>query len=244
MKPLAIFVSLFILAAIFVSCNSNSVGPPSDKYITGIVRDSAGNPVAGAFLNISYRLRDQQTGGTIGGELDGPNPDTSNFTELLTLDVQVRSHAHVILENYVHQYIKTMFDDTVEAGVNEIQFTNKDSLGRTLYTDMYYCQVTLVPLDTLQQPVTLTDKVLLLIPQHLSKNPSPFLTTDGQGRFAIPLSRLPIKDTLFFLRTGTPDTLLFEDTHLLYAFTTTRYGSTDVSTANPVAYTITMTDAK
>lgn len=244
MKLSVTFISLLILAGIIVSCSSNTVGPSTEKSITGIVRDSAGNPVAGAFLNISYRLRDQQTGQTIGGELDGPNPDTSNITELLTFDVQVKSHAHVMLENYVHQYIKTILDDTVEAGVHVIQFTDKDSLGRTLYTDMYYCQVTLVPLDTLQPPVTLFDKVFLLILQHLSKNPSPFLKTDDQGRFAIPLPRLPIKDTLLYSRNGSPDTLLFEDTHRLYAFTTTRYGSTDVSTSNLIDHTITLTNAK
>jgi|GEM_PF-5883027 len=244
MKQSATSVFLFIMAATIVSCSSNTVGPPSEKYITGIVRNSAGNPVAGAFLNIGYRLRDQQTGGTIGGELNGPSPDTSHVTYMLGFDVRVTSHAHVMLENYVHQYIKTLFDDMVEAGENEIPFTLKDSLGRTLYSDMYSYEVTLVPLDTLQQAVTLTYNFFLLIPQHLSKNPSPFFTTDGQGRFAIPLSRLPVKDTLFFLTTGPPDTLLFEDTHRLYAFTTSWYGSTDVSTSNLIDHTITLTNSK
>ncbi|MGA2622511.1 MAG: hypothetical protein ABSF91_01535 [Bacteroidota bacterium] len=244
MKPTATFIFLFILAAIFASCNSNSVGPPSEKYITGIVRDSAGNPVAGAFLNIGYRLRDEQTGGTIGGELNGPSPDTSYVTVRLGFEVQVKSHAHVVIENYIHQYIKTISDDTVEAGMYEIQFTIKDSLGRTLYSDMYFYQVTLVPLDNPQHAVTFTNKFFLLIPQHLSKNPSPFLRTDDQGRFAIPLSRLPVEDTLFASTNGSPDTLLFEDTHRLYAFTTTRYGSTDVSTSNLVDHTIILTNAK
>ena len=241
MKLVIILIADIILALLALNCKSDSTGPSQEKYVTGIVKETSGNPVANAFLNISYRLKNKRTGEIIGGELNGQNPDSANVLTSIVFIAQTTSHAHVTLENYLHEYIKTLFDGTVDEGMNEIFFDVKDSLGRTLYSDMYFCGIILTPLDTLSSVTPLTQNIFLLILQHLSKNPSPFAKTDHNGRFTIPLSRLPINEMILYSPNGITDTLLFEDNHLLYAFTTTRYGSTDVSISNLIDHTIILT---
>jgi hypothetical protein len=233
-----------VIILVMGGCKSETVAPPSGNYnITGTVRDRGGIPMANAFLNFSYRLKNKQTGQIIGGDFNGTNPDSTTIA--VSIGVPSTSHAHVTLENYLHVYIKTLADDTIEAGVNEITFKAKDSLGRALYSDMYFVRTALTPVDT---PVTVTDvkKVFLNILQHLSANPSPFAQTDGNGIFSIPLSRLPLQESMIFQTSpnGPVDTLIFDNIQTLYAFTSTKFGSTDILASNLNGYTIALTSQK
>jgi hypothetical protein len=226
---LSILITCFLL-----SCKSDAVGPLSGTYITGIVKDAAGILVPNAYLNFIFYLRNKRTNEIIGGV--PPNPDSTSHTMMVEFDIPRRGLVNVVMRNYLHEYIKTVLHDTLDEGTNAIEFPVKDVNGRTLYSDLYLFE------SALSDSPLQTQKILLDQSLHLAPNPAVYAQTDNNGRFLIPLMRLPFKE--IFPYTVTNDTLIFDNRQTLYAFTTTRYGKVEMSLSAPADITIILNKLK
>ena len=110
--------------------------------------------------------------------------------------------------------------------------------GRTLYSDLFLFEITLND-SPLQTQKTLSDQSL-----HLASDPAVYAQTDNNGRFVIPLMRLPFKEIFSRVTDTTTDTFAFDDQQALYAFIATRYGKVKMSTTIPADLTITLDKSK
>jgi hypothetical protein len=155
-------------------------------------------------------------------EFDVPHPG------LLRVDVQ----------NYIHHFVRTVAAESVAAGIQVVTWDGKDSQGRDLYTDCFWVIATLdgAPLRTV--------KLLMVKYQYDDPNPARFAVTNGMGRFSIPYSRLPLKET--FLQTDYSDFSQYETrigpTDEIYAFTPTLHGHASVTYSNPHELTIILSE--
>ena len=215
-KTISIILLFIVLAFILVSCNIFD-SEPNEKYISGVVKDSSGNPVTNAFLNFNFIFN---TGVDTPTTLTGVNV-------AIGFSLQTKSKVKIILNNYLHQHLKTVIDDSLEEGSHGIviEFTNDN--GKDIYSDVFYYSI------FINGNKTKEEKTYKSIAQHLSTNPLPFVKTDLHGKFSTPLSRFPYKET--FLRTFGDDsiTIRFSDTQFITAFTNERFGRTSFSLSHP-----------
>jgi hypothetical protein len=224
-------VIIFAIAIIQFSCKSDTVGPQG-TYLTGIVKDSLGNPVPYAYLNFNFRY---QVTGFPGVVVDTPSALGQGIAVSLGFTLSQPEKVRVVVRNFIQQYIATVYDDTSFAGTSEIDVNLngwKDSAGKDLYSDVYRIVATVH--DTVITPEV---EVPISRAQHLSTNPRPFLRTDDQGKFAISMSRLPFGET-------TASGLRIDNTQYLTAFNSQRFGRTLVSANNASFITIVLDRTK
>lgn len=230
MKLLISIIACAAAALGILSCNSDTVGPPAEKAITGVVTDSAGRPVPGALLNMFYLVAYRPLG----------KPAVPLPTTVFEFDVPHPGVLRVSIENYTHDTIRILHADTVAAGWNLVEWDFTDNRGRSMYSDVY--SVT----GTLDDSLLRVFKVFAVVEQQYSENPAPFALTDRFGRFSIPLSRLPVNevftrwdyngDSLGTFRIGPKD--------LLVAFTPGFYGYDTVDYSHLRDLTIKLTHSK
>lgn len=211
-------------------CSSDPNGVPPEKYITGTMKNSRGEIVANAYLNMFYSSvvpSFPKAAKTL--------PSTS-----IAIDIPHPGFLRIDVENYIHEFIRNLIADSVDAGVQEVTWDSRDAQGRDLYSDCYWVIATL---DGTPYP---TKKMLLVKYQYDDPNPAPFAMTNGIGRFSIPYSRLPLKEK--FVQTDYSNGGMYEimigPTDQIYAFTSNEYGVSSVTYSNPHELTIVLSQKK
>lgn len=230
---------LFLLLAIFLglSCRSNPTGPAEEPAVFGVVRDTSGNPVPGANLNFVFRFRS-----IITNQVYADTPTGAGVSTLIRFSTPSRAFINFSIDNYVGNPITTLVSDTLNPGNYEIQWNGKDDQQRDVYSDCYFLK-----LSANNSPPQ-KNKMVFVTAQHLSMNPAPYVQTDNNGRFTIPLSRLPVNE--IFIRTinePTPvDSIKLDDVQTLYAFKGNTYGHATISLSDRretnIALNVTRTD--
>ena len=235
MKSPMMWLSILIISCIVISCKSDSTGPSQEQFISGIVKDSIGNPVPNAYLNFNFRFRQSGYSGIV---VDTPVTLNQGYSAELGFDLPERTKVKVVLRNYVRHNVVTLVDDTLDTGSWSIDLNLngwKDNSGRDLYSDIYR------GVATIGDSVIVPEAIINLSrAQHLSNNPLPYAQTDEKGRFSIPLPRLPFRETFSFPH----DTLRYENEQYLTAFTATKFGRTLISISDPSEATIYLTRSK
>jgi hypothetical protein len=220
-NPARYFLWLFILVGL--SCRTHTSGPSGESVIFGVIRDSLGSPVSSAYLNFVFRFRS-----IITNQVYADTPTGAGVTAVIRFEIPSRAFINFSIENYIGNPIRTLVSDTLQPGTYVIQWDGKDEQQRDAYTDCYYLKRTVnsYPLEK--------SKMVLVTAQHLSSNPAPYVQTDNNGRFTIPLSRLPVNE--IFIRTindPTPvDSVKLDDIQTLFAFKGNSYGSSTISLAD------------
>jgi len=237
MKAILVVAIQLFLALLILSCKSDTVGPGSEKFITGIVRDTLGRPVPNAYLNFNFRYRLSAYPGVV---VDTPTVIGVGPHSLYQFDVPIRSFVSMVKENYLHQHIKTLINDTLERGAWDVEFigdtnVDRDEAGRDIYSDVYFIKL------SIGSSVPTEWKFVQSTAQHLSSNPLPYAQTDWFGNFAIPFSRLPFKEIFF---ASPNDTGTFDDQQILTAFTQSSFGRSNVSISNPQLVRIVLNRSK
>jgi hypothetical protein len=214
-KHLLLIASISFL---LLSCKSDPTDPVKADSVTGVVKDVNGNPVAGAFLNFSFKLTSPTSALQKRDEVLVPPSTTIRF------EIPGRRRVKLLIENYVHQPIKVLVDDTLNAGTYSNAWNGTNSEGKVVYSDCYFYKLWLD--DSLT-----TGKMLLIADQHLMGNPLAYALTDNVGRFSIPLSRIPVSET-FTLRNASGTIIgsaKLDALQELVAFTPTYFGVATVS---------------
>lgn len=226
MKQFIRWVYVVSLPWLIAGCKSDSVGPSQGSYVSGIVRDSVGNPAAGAYLNFLYDIAPHSL----------RKPGSTMPTTTIEFQLPRSGILRISIANYLHVVVRTLPADTVEPGINAVQWDFKDDQGRSLYSDVYFIT------GMLDDSLLGVRRMLAVVDQHNVTNPAPFATTDWAGRFMIPLSRLPLNEV--FTRTDfdgdSIGTFTIGSKQLLYAFTQTRYGLDTVEFSSLRELTITL----
>lgn len=170
-------------------------------------------------MNFKFKLTSPVSVLPKGDDVLSPPPSTT-----IRFQIPVRRRVKLLIENYVHQPISILVDDTLNAGVYSIAWNGTNSDGKSIYSDCYIYMLWLD--DSLT-----TGKMLFVADQHLMQNPLAYAQSDNAGRFSIALSRLPITET--FTLTDASGTVIgtakLEARQQLYAFTTTHFGVATVS---------------
>ena len=221
-------------ATLFLSCKSDPVAPEKEQAITGIVKDGNGNPVADAYLNFVFEMTPASAALHREGDPDETMPSTT-----IRFSIPGRSHVKVTIENYVHQYVLTLVDDTLNGGMHGLSWNGNDGSGKAFYTDCYFYRL------SIGGNVTVS-RMLFTVDQHLATNPAAYVRTDRDGRFSIPLSRIPVNE--IFTQTNASGEIIgttkLADAQRLYAFTSTHYGVESVSLTELVDNTIVLSTPK
>jgi hypothetical protein len=206
---------LLTVAFVLLSCKSDPTDPIKPDSIAGVVKDVNGNPVAGAFLNFSFKLTSPLQKSD---EVFVPPSTTIRF------QIPGRRRVKLLIENYVHHPIKVLVDDTLNAGVYSNAWNGTNSEGKAVYSDCYMYKLWVD--DSLT-----TGKLLFVTDQHLVENPLAYALTDNAGRFSISLSRVPINET--FVLTNASGTVIgsakLDAQQELVAFTMTHFGVATIS---------------
>jgi hypothetical protein len=218
-------LAIAALAIVFAAgCKDTTTGVPagSTGNISGMVVDTNGAPVAGAYLNFNFEYTQPVDGVTV----DTPSVSRDSAQTVVQFQLAQSGIVTCSLINYVDVKVRTFFSGTMSAGLNSVICTPYDDEGRLLYSDAYYVQVdyNYVPLGT--SPI-----LFGTLPQQFSTNPLPFVQTNAKGEFQIPLNRFPLSQQ-FYTRTVSSsaiDTVSFANTQLLTAFDSTQYGYASVS---------------
>lgn len=209
---------LFVIGVAF-SCRSTT-GPGEEPAIFGVVRDTSGNPVPHANLNFVFRFRS-----IITNQIYADTPTGAGATTLIQFENPSTSFINFSIDNYIGNPIRTLVSDTLNPGTYVIQWNGKDEQQRDVYSDCYFLK-----LSANNFPPQ-TSRMIFVTVQHLSSNPAPYAQTDNNGRFTIPLSRLPINEifTRALTDTTVADSIKLDDVQTLYAFKNNTYGHATVS---------------
>jgi hypothetical protein len=230
MRIIALCFRLLPLFLLLPGCKNDPNGTYYVGNITGTVKNSTGQPVPYAYINMFY------------SSVLHPFPKSAKTlpTTSIEFDVPHAGFLHVDVQNYMHQFIRTLIADSVAEGRVEVIWDGHDAQGRDLYSDCFWVIASFdgAPLET--------KKMLMVVYQYDAANPAPFAMTDVQGRFSIPYSRLPLSET--FRQTDFSDMSVREitigPTDEIYSFTSTSYGFASVTYSNPRELTIILAQKK
>lgn len=223
-------------ASILFGCKEIVDPPPVQQLaVTGIVRNLNGNPVPGAYLNFQYRLRSKFTQQTIEPSWDGPILIT-----FYQVNVPMRTYVKFTVENYLHQLTQVIRQDTLDAGSYSFWWNGADTAGKSSYSDCYFLRA------WVGDSLAMNWKNIINRRQHIAAMPLAFAQTDQQGRFVIPLTRLPLNEEFAYgmLGVNQPDSVRLDGIQYLMAFDSTHYGVDTISTTDLSEHTIVLATPK
>lgn len=200
-------LSMFLLAVLVACGNGDPVGRPSPSQLHVQVLDSAGTPVPGAHVGVSYRFADSFPVPAAAADVppaplrtamaqNSPNPFDFNVTRIQFTKAK-EGAAQVHLLDRSGDPVATLFDDVVPAGVYETVVRGTD-----IPNGRYRVQ-----LESQDGDSTVTLGIDIF---HQDDDPgrleNTYLgVTDGQGRFDVFMNDLSIGGLIFLTRPSSPD---------------------------------------
>jgi hypothetical protein len=132
MMPRFCIFAVLILGLCLISCSDDDnpvdSNQPGDLF-TVVVIDTSGKPDEGIRVgSINHWQHVPML-----KSLAHPNPSTT-----IGFSLPERTHVALWIENYYHDTIIVLVDDTMEAGAHQIAWEGTDSLGNTVISGFYY----------------------------------------------------------------------------------------------------------
>jgi len=170
-------ITMLVFISLFLSCSKDSTSEPAKQfYLSGIVKDSIGNPVENAIIELDYALDTTQN-----------KYDIEDAFQIL---FTVNSNEHVklwITRKSNGELIKTLIDTTLLAGTHMIAWDKKNQMGKFVKNDVYKVNMKTSSTEMTTVRTLFGNKFL-----GEYANLEYYAKTDKSGHYQIDLSTLPL----------------------------------------------------